>query len=91
MLIVTNSVEASGRREDELLTNVEELEGKLVVAAKEREGKDGEISAARARLREMEEDAERHPPSTMPRRPTNRPSPNGTRRWPCRSRASSAW
>jgi hypothetical protein len=54
MLIATRSVEASRRREGDLLTNIEELEGELAGARGEVAGREGTLIDARSRLAELE-------------------------------------
>ncbi len=54
ILIATSSVEASMRREENLLTNIEELESELFIVKKERDGRQDELSDLQARLRKME-------------------------------------
>jgi hypothetical protein len=54
MLIATRSVEASRRREGDLLTNIEELEGELAGARGEVAGREGTLIDARSRLTELE-------------------------------------
>ena len=54
MLIATRSVEASRRREGDLLMNIEELEGELATARRELAGREGTLIDARSRLAELE-------------------------------------
>lgn len=57
MLIATNSVEASQRREATLLTNVEELERELSAVTKEKDESEKELDDLQARLDKMKKDA----------------------------------
>ncbi len=54
ILIAASSVEASMRREENLLTNIEELESELLIAKKERDSRQDELSALQVRLHKME-------------------------------------
>jgi chromosome segregation ATPase len=53
MLIATNSVEASQRREADLLNNIEELEGELADLQKEKKEKDQEVRTLQGQLNAM--------------------------------------
>lgn len=55
MLIATSSVEASQRREENLLTNIEELESELIIAKKDRDSRLDELRDFQARLHKMED------------------------------------
>jgi len=57
MLIATNSVEASQRREGDLLTNIEELELELVTVTKKKNEREKWLNDLQARLDAMEEAA----------------------------------
>lgn len=55
MLIATSSVEASQRREENLLTNIEELENELLIARSEMDSRQNELSDLQTRLHKMED------------------------------------
>ena len=59
MLIATNSVEASQRREGALLANIEELEEDLATVKREKDETEKEMDELQARLDKMEQDRER--------------------------------
>mmetsp|Transcript_30235 Transcript_30235/g.64061 ORF Transcript_30235/g.64061 Transcript_30235/m.64061 type:complete len:1027 (+) Transcript_30235:142-3222(+) len=56
MLIATNSVKASQLREENLLTNIEELESELAIVKKEKDGREKELNDLQDDLNKMEED-----------------------------------
>jgi len=58
MLIATNSVESSQKREESLLTNIEELESELSIAKDITDKRDEEINELQSRLDEMEDERE---------------------------------
>ena len=58
MLIATNSVSQSQRREESLLTNIEELESELAIANMEKDDKHKVMMDLQARIDKMEEDRE---------------------------------
>ena len=57
MLIATSSVDASQKREESLLMNIEELEGELATAKKARDDTQESLEGLQAQLDNMQEDA----------------------------------
>jgi len=67
MLIATNAVEASQRREENLLTNIEELESELAIVKKEKDEGEERWNELQVRLdARMEEDAAAAAAATIP-------------------------